>query len=284
MLLWFLFALLSALGFSTYNALNKYATRFWPRPVILLVTFFIASAVLFIIAFLRGLPTIGEGFLIGVAGTAIFNIIAWPILLRAYQIGELSSVFPMLLLTPIFMLGTSFIILGELPTTSGVIGMVITLVGLWIVSWYGVGKEGGRGILLGLLVAFLFSFSANFDKLVVLNSDAFLGPAVAVGVMGLALVPFAISSFRKAIISSHLPPLRSVWILGLLGLNLSFDLAVGFTALSLGLASYTILVKRMSIVFGVLWGWLFFKEKNIGAKLTGVVIAIVGLAVLLLAG
>ena len=52
-------------------------------------------------------------------------------------------------------------------------------------------------------------------------------------------------------------------------------------ALLVGPASYTIAIKRVGILFGVVWGWLFFKEKNISRKLFGTAVAVSGVIVIL---
>jgi drug/metabolite transporter (DMT)-like permease len=48
-----------------------------------------------------------------------------------------------------------------------------------------------------------------------------------------------------------------------------------------GFASYTIAVKRVGVLLGVIWGWLFFKEKDLGKKLLGAAIAIAGVVAIL---
>ena len=52
-----------------------------------------------------------------------------------------------------------------------------------------------------------------------------------------------------------------------LGSLLSFSNVLHNSALLAGFASYTIAVKRVGVLFGIVWGWLFFHEKNIGKKL-----------------
>ncbi|MBI2091650.1 MAG: multidrug DMT transporter [Deltaproteobacteria bacterium] len=40
--------------------------------------------------------------------------------------------------------------------------------------------------------------------------------------------------------------------------------------------AYFIAVKRTSILMGVLWGWVFFHEKNIRERVFGSVLIIIG--------
>ena len=52
--------------------------------------------------------------------------------------------------------------------------------------------------------------------------------------------------------------------------------------IQLTLVSYVIAIKRLSIVFGVLFGYLIFKEKNIKERLAGASIMVAGAVLILL--
>jgi len=47
-------------------------------------------------------------------------------------------------------------------------------------------------------------------------------------------------------------------------------------AISLAKVAYVISVKRMSLIIGVLYGYLFFKEKNIRERLFGAMLMFIG--------
>ena len=47
-------------------------------------------------------------------------------------------------------------------------------------------------------------------------------------------------------------------------------------AISLAKVAYVISVKRMSLVIGVLYGYLFFKEKHIGERFLGALLMFIG--------
>ncbi len=292
MMPWLLFALSSAFGHSVFNALSKKALDHVPKVFIVVWASLVSSVLLGVWAVVRGVPELGSGFWLAAGTTAVLNIIAFPLLLKAYEFGELSTVFPMLLLTPLFMLGTSFVLLGEVVTGRGVAGMLITVFGLFVVGRSSIKHRNGmttlegnrNGMALGLLVAFLYSFSANFDKRTVLLSDAVFGPAVVLGLIAAGLLPvLLVLQYRQGIgATKHLFTPQCLVLPTVMGLVQVFDSAVFYTALSLGLASYTIVVKRMSILFGILWGRLFFQEKNLQPKLIGGAVAIIGLAVMLL--
>jgi uncharacterized membrane protein len=47
-------------------------------------------------------------------------------------------------------------------------------------------------------------------------------------------------------------------------------------AISLAKVAYVISVKRMSLIIGVLYGYLFFKERQIGERLIGASLMFIG--------
>ena len=55
-------------------------------------------------------------------------------------------------------------------------------------------------------------------------------------------------------------------------------------AISMVEAVYMISVKRMSVVFAVIYGWLLFKETDIKSRMLGAVLMFLGIGVITLLG
>ncbi len=289
MSVWFLFVLIAAVSHSFYGLFSKKAVSLsnLPKPLIIFFASLFTSFILFSISFFSGFPEIGDKFFEAVLITGILNIISAFLLLRAYEISELSSVFPMLLLTPVFLIGTSYFILGEKVSMFGIIGIVITLLGLFIVE-SGASKilDGQnksniiKGALLGAMVAFIFSISTNFDKMATLNSSALFAGASVNLLIALGVLPILIYRSRKiSFVEIGVKKFLPLFALGIFSASTS---AFHNLALGIGLVSYTILIKRTSVLFGVLWGILFLKEKNLLPKIIGSLVAISGIALILL--
>lgn len=289
MSVWFLFVLIAAISHSFYGLFSKKAVSLskLPKPLIIFCASLFTSLILFSISFFSGFPEIGDKFFEAVLITGILNIISAFLLLRAYEISELSSVFPMLLLTPVFLIGTSYFILGEKVSMFGIIGIVVALFGLFIVESGASKILNGqnrsniiKGALLGAAVAFLFSISTNFDKMATLNSSAlFAGASVN---LLIALGVFPVLACRSRKISFAEIGVKKLLPLFALGIFSASTSAFHNLALGIGMVSYTILIKRTSVLFGVLWGTLFLKEKNLLPKIIGSLVAISGIALILL--
>ncbi|TSC89638.1 MAG: hypothetical protein G01um10143_128 [Parcubacteria group bacterium Gr01-1014_3] len=298
MTLWFILALASALANSGVQVVSK-ITTLTNRYSKITITFFAsltASAVLSAISyFVVGLPVLGERFWLAVIITGVLNAIAFPIMLKAYELGEFSSVYSMILATPAFLLITGFIFLGEIPSLFGILGVLLITIGLWIVSK---NKHGHiavpnfrKGNLLGLLVAFIWSVTVNFDKIAALNADVFFAPAMSWLVMSLGYAIYLLLIHRSLLVknggngiatdSGRHPIFAGILMIIALGVVMGLSNILHNSALIHGFASYTIAIKRTGVLFGVLWGWLFFQEKNIMKKLLGTAVSLAGIMAIL---
>ena len=301
MITWFLFALGAAIAQSCMNALSNRAVKLaqFSKITISFVATGVASLILLGISyFLVGFPELGPDFWRAVLITGAFNTIMIPVGFKAYEVGEFSSVYSMSLTAPIFILFTAWIFLGESPPIFGISGVILSVVGLWSIARVSSknteAKDYKKGNLLGLSVALMASVSTNFDKLAVLNTDRFFSFGIIAGFMTVGYAAYLLIRHRTLIVrsetlSSTASPswsiflLHGVMLLFLIGIVHALNAYFYNSALMMGFVSYTIAIKRIGVLFGVLWGWLFFREKNISKKFLGAIIAILGILLILLA-
>lgn len=300
--LWFLLALSAGLGDSWSKASQNWSVSLarHSKPAIIFGGNIVAFAILFSISyFVIGLPELKSGFWTAVLITGVLNSITFPIFLRAYELGEFSSVYSMILLTPVFLVFTSFLFLGETPSAIGIFGVALTIIGLYII-----GKNHGNsnvsiknfasGNILGILVAIIWSISINFDKLAAFRSDQFFAPAVGSAVLAAVSGTYLISRFlfgrggasgTGIDEKSAAPKISFFSYLSFIavGTTLALSGVLHNSALLFGPASYTIAIKRTGVLWGVIWGRLFFKENNISKKLLGAAIAVAGVVAILFA-
>ncbi len=297
MLLWILISIGSAVAASWAQTAQKWSVTLtqYSKFTIACIASLVSAATLLAASYvIRGVPIIDERYWLAMLVTGLINAATFPMMLKAYEVGEFSSVFSMSLLTPIFLLFTSFVMLGEVPSWSGAIGVVLSVLGLWVIT----SKHEHRAVpnfalgnWLAILVALLWSVSVNFDKLAATYSNPFFSPVGVFLVMAVAHGAYLLARHRRLIVKSETtegetlsPPIQlpAVLVLVATGVTFAVSSALHNSALLLGFASYTIAIKRLSVLLGVLWGWLFFHEKNIGRKLFGALIAIAGVAAIVL--
>jgi len=212
--------------------------------------------------------------------SAVLNVVALILMMHALKVGELSLTLPFLSFTPLFLIFTSSVILGEFPSTFGMLGILVIVAGAYVI---GLSEEKGiggpiralaknKGAQLMLAVAFIYAVSSNFDKIAVLNSSPVTYTIIANLIIASALIPFIYlrSPQKLGAIPSKLKPLL------LIGFLTALMLLAQMAAFNLGLVSYVISLKRTSALWSVALGFLIFKERHIKTRLLGALIMVVG--------
>lgn len=284
---WAIFAILGAFFTATYYASIKRLLRDINQYVLASGVFLSCFLMLFLVSIIKGFPEIGPAFYSSVSATVILNIIAVTLYFKALRITDLSLAMPVIAFTPIFLIATSFILLKELPTIFGVAGIFSIVIGSYILH---LNKEKShfldpfkeifrnRGIFYMLIVAFLYSISVNFDKLVVLNSDPIFGSSMIYLLLGLSFL--GISSVKsRDTKTTYRRNLLKFFLLGVILALVAITINIAYT---MQIASYVISLKRLSILFSVFYGGLIFKEKNIPKRILAALIMLAGAILIIL--
>ena len=195
--------------------------------------------------------------------------------------GDLSLTLPMLAFTPLFLLITSPITLGEFPRPGGLVGIALVVVGAYVLNL----RERRHGLLgpvralftnagsrLMLAVAVVWSIGANIDKLGLQASSPALWGASVYTATALGLLPFLGRTLKRTL--AALPGFP--WAILTAGFLEAVGLFCQMHALPLTQVSYVIAVKRLSIIFGVLLGAVVFRESDLAHRLPGAAVMVVG--------
>lgn len=280
-MLWFFFASLTALFFSIRDVFNKTQLKEFDEYILAWsLTFFTAVGLSPLLFFIET-PHIGKNFWIALLVSASLNAFSLTLYIRAIKSYDLSTVVPLTTFTPLFMLITSPLIVGEFPNFIGLIGMVTIVVGSYVLKI----KEKEKGYLaplraiftdpaskLVLFLASIWSISNNFDKMGILNSSAIFWAISVYLCISMLLLPVVI--FKSI---DNLPKFNLSWLkLVVYGFLNSIAIGSQMMAVSLTLVAYVISVKRTSALFSVLLGKIILKEQGIKEKLAGSVIMVFG--------
>ena len=136
-----------------------------------------------------------------------------------------------------------------------------------------------KGSLMMLAVSAIWSISAVHDKVATVESSPAFYTTFFSLAFALAYAPFLAFGMRK-----RAPDLATWPRLLLLGLFTAVMILSQFAALEMTVASYVIAVKRAGMVLSVVFGYFFFKEKHLRARLTGAMLMTAGVMVLSLQG
>lgn len=216
------------------------------------------------------------------------NIVAYLFYIRAFRLADASLVAPLTLLTPVLMLVTSPIMLGEQTPTLGVAGVVFTVLGVGLLDAGKTNLSGGRrrpdfmlfladpGARAMLATATLWSIGANVDKLGVLASTPLIWIASVTGCIALFSLIYWLAGPRMPVTASQLRYALFA------GASMSIGNTVQMWALTILFAPYVIAIKRLSALFTVLVSGRFLREDTRG-RLFGAVVMLLGSIMIALA-
>ena len=201
---------------------------------------------------------------------------------KALEEEEVSFVLPLLSLAPVVTLLFSAIFLKEFPNIFGVIGVLLIILGIYTLK-LSHARDGllqpfkhiknNRGAQLMTIVFLSLGIGSVIDKIGVSNSNAYI--FALVNYMGVCTTLLIITLIKAR---KHLGQLGTYWkqflLLG--------SIVAGYTilymlALEESFASYAIAIRNASIIFTIILGYLFFKEKDLKQKLLAAVIIAIGL-------
>jgi len=287
--IWFLLAFIGAFTNAAYNVGVKFMVRNTDPLVLAACTYVAAGLLLFAASTTAGLPAIGPSFLSAVLVTGTLNVVATVLYFRAVRTTDISLCIPMLSFTPVFLVASSALILGESPSSAGIAGIGLVVIGSYVINITGRCRTltgpvramlGNRGVMSLFLVAFIYGISANYDKIAVVSSDPYFASGTVFCFVGGVL--FSVRCLQER----RLPaiPARTILAFAGIGAVLAVEAAAVNLAYTMAIVPYVISIKRLAIVMTVLFGWLIFKEQEQVQRLAGASIMVLGACCILLFG
>jgi drug/metabolite transporter (DMT)-like permease len=234
--------------------------------------------------FILTLPQLGPEFWTALLVSGSLNVVATVLYMKAIKASDLSLTVPMVAFSPLFLLLTSPLLLGETSGLGGTAGVFLIVAGAYRLK-AGENKAGllgplrallaERGPRLMLLVALLWSVSANFDKIGVRNSSPLLWAAALNMFIAAALSPLVLHRRRGKKLSPD--DLKGLFLIGTAG---GLGSICQMTAITLTLVPYVIAIKRTSILMSGLWGHLRLGEAGLRERAPAALLMAAGVALL----
>jgi drug/metabolite transporter (DMT)-like permease len=274
--------LLAALSLATSDALTK---RFFSNLSPLMMGIIrLGYALPWLLAALFFIPWIipDTTFWFCIAIGLPLEALAFYCYMKALKVSPLSLTVPFLAFTPGFIILTAWIILGEEISPGGFCGIILIIVGAYFLNLsktrYGllaplkaIFREPGSRLML--LVSFIYAFTSTIGKLAIIHSNPFF-----FGITYNMALAMLLTFFLP--VAANAEPVKNLVrrpIIGLiLGALVATTIFSHMLAISMTNVAYMISVKRTSLLFGVLYGALWFKEEKITERLTGAIIMITG--------
>lgn len=235
---------------------------------------------LFAIAY-QGIPNLTAKFWIMAVPQSAVIALTSILIAKAFKESDASIVTPMFALSPILVVGTSFIILSETPSLLGLLGILLITAGAYLLKIEESKKLldpirklwDERGVQLILVVIVIYSVTANIDKIGVQESSAVMWPLTIYTLSSLFMTPVMMKKSRnwKEKISQDWKPLA---LLGLLG---GASIILQMAAFELTLVSYVVAIKRLSIPIAIVLSFVMLREKeSFKERMEGSILMVIG--------
>ncbi len=204
----------------------------------------------------------------------------------------LGATIPLLNLTPLFTIVSSWILLKEGVTPAGIAGVILIVAGAYVLnlsqSRSGLHKPvlalfANRYSLIMIAIALAYAVTSPLSKMVILQAGVMMYLLLIVMLNTIISATIGIFMFRKEIVSKL--DIRRNWRFYLMLAALAVA-SEGLFALALQSAfvTYTISLKRISILFSVILGFHFLKEKRFKENMLGTAVMLAGVMMITILG
>lgn len=283
---WLVITLLCALALAGSDAVAKKSLAHLDIRSLTLIRLGFAGLLMLPMAFREPFPDVPSDFWIWLAILVPAEIIAMVFYMKAIRDYPLSLTVPYLAFTPVFAIFTSQWLLGEQISLYGFIGIILIIAGAWLLNVPETGKVSiykilepfksiyrNRGSRYMLLAAVIYSLTASGGKYAMSYMPASQFGSFYFASVGLvAILIFS----RTAIGDIRRNLLPSFFVAALMAIMVYLH----FMALDLVEVAYMISVKRTSMLFGIIFGVLFFKERHLAMHLFAASMMLAGVFVI----
>lgn len=287
---WIALALICAFSLASADAATKAWLKGLTASELVIVRFCVPG--LLLIPWWPDLGTLADlpwGFWGWVGVMVPLELLAMWLYMAAIRDHPLSLTLPYLALTPVLSIAVAWVLLGEQVSARGLLGILLVVAGTWLLNsdqmqgngWRGwlapfaaILKQRGARLMLG--VAVLYTLTATLGKGALHYLPPIAFGALYFGLLGLAvaLVLILPQPGRLKALSGH--PWAVLAVGGLIGVMV----LTHFLAIQRVEVAYMIAVKRVSLLFGMLYGAWIFREGGMHRRLPAGVLMLIGVGVL----
>jgi drug/metabolite transporter (DMT)-like permease len=224
------------------------------------------------------------------AGSAIIWVLADLLEAKALQTMPVSVLLPITSLGVVASGIVAWAVLGETPTALGLLGVLLILVGIYLIELkvFDV-KEfflpfkllfSRKGTCLVLLTLPMYGLNGTLDKMGVVHSGSalyymILNHLVAMGFFSLL--------FYKRLYRERSQIIKHRWSLALLGtLNVVFAIMFGYLYKSMDVL-YVVALSQLTILFNAIGGHFILKEEEFGQRFAAAIFVVLGTILLFIA-
>lgn len=279
-------AFATAVSEASKDVFSKYNLRHIDEYVASFSMHLVQTALLVPIVVFTGWEPISLRFMLALASATVIQLIVILLYMKALKGSELSASIPLITLTPLFMLLTSPVLVGQFPNGLGILGIVLIVAGTYTLNMRGNQTHvfapflllfKNKGSRYMMLVAFLWSITANIDKIGVEETSPIFWAFTKDSLIMAYLVPIVLwrSEMPLAQMKARAVPLLMV------GVFRTASVVLQMFALQFILVAYVIAIKRSSALLIIIWAFSFMGERqHFFSRFIGMVIILMGLVMI----
>ena len=265
------------------NVFQKQLTSKGLHPLMVnFITYFLLSLFCVTLAFFTRIPSLGKDFWVYSILVGVFGAVGNGFLVKALQMGDLSVLGPINSYKSVVGIIVGIFLLSEIPSIWGVLGIALIIYGSYFVldttderfSWKLLRRPE---IQFRLWAMILTAIEAVFIKRVILASSttmAFISWCVFGAFFSFAALFFyrvrIQAEFKRTLKREYLN--KFILLISCVG-TMQFTTNYVFEHMPVG---YALSLFQLSIIVSVIFGYHFFKEKDIRKKIIGSLIMIAG--------
>ncbi|HEU5380099.1 MAG TPA: DMT family transporter [Ktedonobacteraceae bacterium] len=224
-----------------------------------------------------------------VLSSALMEAIYYFVLIRAYQYGDFSLVYPLARgAAPALLTLWAVLFLGERPAPSGLVGIGLLICGLVVVgstSWWQQRRTSSlvsSALGLALATACCVSIYSAIDGAAVRQVAPLPYTVMVVGLAGVLITPLIVVRYGG---QAMLTEMRASWpLIVLAGILSLLTYMLVLLAYSFSPVSYGGAIREISVVIAAFIGWRWLGEGFGRARLLGAALIFVGILAIALAG
>jgi len=287
---WFFLALFFALWTSIGTSITKKLTT-----KLDLITLIIVQGIavlpfqLILVILLGGIPSVSLNFYLFIFAAACIDSLTALLSITALKISPISLLAPLSSFNPVFTTIIASVFLHETLSTEKYLGIITIIIGTYILNISEL--KGGvllpfkklftnRGVLFFMLSNLLWSITPIFQKQAIFETKPTIPLFAAFSeelLITIFFIPFILFRSKKQI-----SQIKTSWKFLLIPAPfVALASLAAFNAFSQAPIGLVTSVFKLSTLFTVGWGFLFFKEERIKERLAGAIVMILGTILLL---
>jgi drug/metabolite transporter (DMT)-like permease len=287
---WVILSLASAFFLATSDALAKKAVTGENEYLVAWFRLVFTLPVLIPALFLVPVPALDTEFYKAFFIALPVELITIILYIKALKASPLSLTLPFLALTPVFLIAVSYLLLGEAVSLAGGIGILLIASGSYVLNLEEM-KKGvfepfkaifrEKGSLLMIAVALLYSITSSMGKMAIEHSSPVFFGSTYFLALNIAYVPIGLYMGRKDMKAFFRQKKYTTLLLP--GLFYGLMIITHMEAIEMTKVAYMISVKRTSLLMGVLYGYILFREEHIRGRFFGAGLMFAGFVLVVMA-